>query len=345
MEVRTGILEGFTAQDLMNLLNDSIYDTSLSGRYTTLKNFHPPTLKMERRPSKIDDAVVNVIIWGRWEHYKWAYISLISALTHTDIGKFKIRVIIKNDEDSRNKIEPARAIFEPLGIEVILMDFQNRPDLILKQKERYQIIFDADTMMIDGEYPLFNNTYNLLKADSGFYCASPDDAWDVITRLELNSEGVILPEEIESIKEYWEWNKNLGFIEVQLDEKMEDSFWPWNIFYALDRNKFDNKKWEAHLEEAKKLNWNDEEGIIQLYLWSENIKVQFIRNLFGIKIPTIDSFDLVLNSYISGDNSFSVYHPFNLSYTLEESSMVELLNTIFLKANKKMDLCYDPLLI
>jgi len=268
MKVRTGELEGFTAQDLLNLMNDSIYDNSKSGRYEVIKEFHPPTLTIENTESKFEDAVVNIVIWGRWQFYKWAYISLVSALTHSDIGKFKIRILIKDDKEARNKIEIAKAIFEPLGAEVVLMNFSFKYSIILKQEERYQMMLDSDTLLLGKEYPLFENLYNLLKADPGFYCSAPDDAWYSLQRIDIAHEGSRLPVENQTIYDYWEGNKNLGF---DKDNSLEDILdkndvkWTWNTLYGLDKTLFDTDKWRLHESEAFYINWWDDEGVIYLY--------------------------------------------------------------------------------
>ena len=365
MKVRTGELEGFTAQDLLNLMNDSIYDNSKSGRYEVIKEFHPPTLTIENTESKFEDAVVNIVIWGRWQFYKWAYISLVSALTHSDIGKFKIRILIKDDKEARNKIEIAKAIFEPLGAEVVLMNFSFKYSIILKQEERYQMMLDSDTLLLGKEYPLFENLYNLLKADPGFYCSAPDDAWYSLQRIDIAHEGSRLPVENQTIYDYWEGNKNLGF---DKDNSLEDILdkndvkWTWNTLYGLDKTLFDTDKWRLHESEALNINWWDDEGVIQLYLWSEGIKIDFIRDLFNIDVPTGNAEDLygfnartnhpdvegyleIAESYISNEADFSIYHPTNWSWMLDKETMSLIFAKIFSNANEKMLLYYDPLLI
>jgi len=366
MTESNGILTGVTQQDVLNLLNDGIYDSSVCGRYDIVKEFRFPTLRRDfsEPDPEFNDCVVNIILWGRWEFYKWAYLSILSAYNNTDISRFKVRMFVRRDMESSNKISTIRTLFEPLGVEVREEDFLFKYSVVNLQEERYQIVLDADTLLINGKYPIFENLYRLLKDSPGFYSAAPDESWYSSQRINICHENTILGE-FQSVKEYWDEKDNLGFSENKfssiLDENLTD--WSWNIFYGFDREIFNDPRWELHQRECEEINWWDDEGAFQLYLWSKGEKVKFLRDLFDVSVPTKNAMDyndfnvretypdvLAFESptadYINGgQHKFTILHPTNWSWMLDRGLMISLFTKIISESSSEFSLSGPPNLI
>ena len=361
-----GILTGVTQQDVLNILNDGIYDSSACGRYDIVKEFRFPTFKRtwtEPEP-QFEDCVVNIILWGRWEFYKWAYLSIVSAYKNTDLSRFKVRMFVRKDSESVNKISMIKSLFEPLGVEVREENFRFKYSVISLQEERYQIVLDADTLLINGKYPVFENLYRLMKEYPGFYSAAPDESWYSSQRINICHENTDLGES-STVKSYWEENGNLGFSGTSLSDMLDKNLtdWSWNIFYGFDREIFNDPSWELHRKECEEINWWDDEGAFQLYLWSKGVKIEFIRDLFDISVPTrnamdyndfniretypdVDAFEIPSLSYINGiDHRFTILHPTNWSWMLDKEIMIPLFTKIISDSSEEFKLFGPPNLI
>lgn len=360
------VLTEVTQQDVLNLLNDGIYDPSACGRYDIVKEFRFPTLRriFSEPDSEFSDCVVNIILWGRWEFYKWAYLSVISAYKNTDLSRFKVRMLVRRDVESLNKISTIKSLFEPLGIEVKEVDFKFKYSVVDLQEERYQIVLDADTLLINGKYPIFENLYRLMKKYPGFYSSAPDESWYSPQRIDICYENTDLGE-FGTIKSYWEENENLGFKGAGLSEILDNNLtnWSWNIFYGFDKNIFNDPSWKLHMKECEQINWWDDEGAFQLYLWSKKMKVEFIRDLFDILVPTrnamdyddfniretypdASSFEKPTISYINNeDHKFTILHPTNWSWMMDKTLMISLFTKIISDTSPEFELFGPPNLI
>ena len=203
-----------------------------------------------------------------------------------------------------------------------------------------------------------------MKEYPGFYSAAPDESWYSSQRINICHENTDLGES-STVKSYWEENGNLGFSGTSLSDMLDKNLtdWSWNIFYGFDREIFNDPSWELHRKECEEINWWDDEGAFQLYLWSKGVKIEFIRDLFDISVPTrnamdyndfniretypdVDAFEIPSLSYINGiDHRFTILHPTNWSWMLDKEIMIPLFTKIISDSSEEFKLFGPPNLI
>ena len=244
--------------------------------------------------SKNKNLVVVAHVWDDLRYSKYLYLSLLSQYRFTDIANFDLKIFFSS---SLKKYEKELFhIFSPFTKQIYFKDKRFKYwTSFYEETTSYDVVshIDSDLTFCGTKKPFYkklhkkykkyksqNKTFPYICFSDYRYKSAKFRVYFHLSR-HLHQTGEISTSSYSMVKNWILDTFPFDISEEDLDNWIDNSIWPWNVFYAYERDTFSSHSFRKLVE------WWYKEAS---EWWEEEKLYWFWINLYDYPVETIESF-------------------------------------------------------